>query len=211
MGRPEGIPKVIFLTLKFFHWSQIWKHQQTSLAPKVQWHEEDELKPTMDHGALQNGGSRQKISNYWSGTFQKWFHGGPKKDAKCQELSNKKKRTFWCNKMQFFENLPVWFWKWFYLVKRLFFFLLQVSAVCLQSPIACICTSHRYYQHFMHSASCGMRFAAMQVKMKYMQEGNYNFFCVFAFLLLKDFQLQCSTKSLVTSRWIISECVYVLF
>lgn len=47
MGRPEGIPKVIFLTLKFFHWSQIWKHQQTSLAPKVQWHEEDELKPTM--------------------------------------------------------------------------------------------------------------------------------------------------------------------
>ena len=62
----------------------------------------------------------------------------------------------------------------------------------------------------MHSASCGMRFAAMQVKMKYMQEGNYNFFCVFAFLLLKDFQLQCSTKSL-TSRWIMTECVCGLY
>ena len=102
-----------------------------------------------------------------------------------------------------FENDFIW-------LRDCFFFLLQVSAVCLQSPIACICTSHRYYQHFMHSASCGMWFAAMQVKMKYMQEGNYNFFCVFAFLLLKDFQLQCSTKSL-PSRWIMTECVYVLF
>ena len=52
----------------------------------------------------------------------------------------------------------------------------------------------------MHSASCGMRFAAMQVKMKYMQEGNYNFFCVFAFLL-KDFQLQCGTKSFWDGLW----------
>ena len=36
----------------------------------------------------------------------------------------------------------------------------------------------------------------MQVKIKYMQEGNHNFFWVFAFLLLKDFQLHCGTKSL---------------
>ena len=96
-----------------------------------------------DHGALQNGGSRQKISNYWSGTFQKWFHGGPKKDAKCQELSNKKKRrTFWCNKMQFFENLLVWFWKWFYLVKRLCLFFFYMFQLFVYNPQLLVFVPH---------------------------------------------------------------------
>ena len=187
MGRPEGIPKVIFLTLKFFHWSQIWKHQQTSQAPKVQWHEEDELKPTMGLSKMVVPDKRSQITGL--ARFKNDSMVVLKRMQNAKNYQIRKRRTFWCNKMQFFENLPVWFWKWFYLVKRLFFFLLQVSAVCLQSPIACICISHRYYQHFMHSASCGMRFAAMQVKMKYMQEGNYNFFLCICFLIIERFSI----------------------
>ena len=120
MGRPEGIPKVIFLTLKFFHWSQIWKHQQTSLAPKVQWHEEDELKPTMGLSKMVVPDKRSQITGL--ARFKNDSMVVLKRMQNAKNYQIRKRRTFWCNKMQFFENLPVWFWKWFYLVKRLFFF-----------------------------------------------------------------------------------------
>ena len=140
MGRPEGIPKVIFLTLKFFHWSQIWKHQQTSLAPKVQWHEEDELKPTMGLSKMVVPDKRSQITGL--ARFKNDSMVVLKRMQNAKNYQIRKRRTFWCNKMQFFENLPVWFWKWFYLVKRLCLFFFYRFQLFVYNPQLLVFVPH---------------------------------------------------------------------